>query len=189
MFQIDGTYKLIWVPDKSKEGFPVQVHGTSNLLNEFFPTGLCVTSNEDAKTYQEIFESFDENMKFLMADGAAAITKAWEMATKDNPEFQTFTTERAEVPLSRLMCYFHVDKDCSKIYEKFTNKNHSAEIKDDISIIQLSQSREEFDEANLMFYVKWLSVEDEIIEKFIEYYHHNWVASKQSNWYVGARPK
>ena len=57
-------------------------------------------------------------MKFLMADGAAAITKAWEMATKDNPEFQTFTTERIEVPLSRLMCYFHVDKDCLKIYEK-----------------------------------------------------------------------
>ena len=27
LFQVDGTYKLIWVPDKSKEGFPVQVHG------------------------------------------------------------------------------------------------------------------------------------------------------------------
>ena len=39
-----------------------------------------------------------------------------------------------------------------------------------------------------MFYVKWLFVEDEKIEKFIEYYHHNWVASKQSNWYVGAGP-
>ena len=41
LFQIDGTYKLIWVPDKSKEGHSVQVHGTSNILNEFYSL-VCV---------------------------------------------------------------------------------------------------------------------------------------------------
>ena len=56
LFQIDGTYKLIWIPEKGKEGWCVQVHGTSNILNEFFPTGICVTSEESAKTYTEIFE-------------------------------------------------------------------------------------------------------------------------------------
>ena len=30
LFQIDGTYKLIYIPDKAKEGWSVQVHGTSN---------------------------------------------------------------------------------------------------------------------------------------------------------------
>ena len=76
LIQIDGTYKLIWNPDKCKEGFPVQVHGTSNVINDFFPTGLCVSSNENHETYQEIFESFGDNMNYLMADESRAITKA-----------------------------------------------------------------------------------------------------------------
>ena len=33
VFQIDGTYKLIWIPEKGKEGWCVQVRGTSNLVN------------------------------------------------------------------------------------------------------------------------------------------------------------
>ena len=86
------------------------------------------------------------------------------------------------------MCYFHVDKDCKKLYDKFTNKSHSEEIKHDISVIQLSKTREEFDEANSMFYVKWLSLDDDKINKFIDYYHKYWVTSKQSNWFVGAGP-
>ena len=45
------------------------------------------------------------------------------------------------------MCYFHVDKDCKKVYDKFKNKSHSEEIKHDISVIQLSKSREEFDQS------------------------------------------
>ena len=47
-----------------------------------------------------------------MADGAPAITKAWENITKDSPEFQTYETDRGEAPVSRLMCYLHVGKDC-----------------------------------------------------------------------------
>ena len=55
VFQIDGTYKLIWIPEKEKEGWCVQVHGTSNTVNEFFPSGIVITSDETAKTYEEIF--------------------------------------------------------------------------------------------------------------------------------------
>ena len=58
LLQIDGTYKLIWIPDKQKEGWCVQVHGTSNLVNEFCPTGLAVTSDETAVTYRELFSTF-----------------------------------------------------------------------------------------------------------------------------------
>ena len=86
------------------------------------------------------------------------------------------------------MCYFHVDKDCAKRYDKFRNKALAAEIKHDISIIQLATSRDIFDDANEMFYVKWLSLGDEQIDTFIEYYHNTWVVSKESNWFVGATP-
>ena len=32
LLQKDGTYKLIWIPDKQR-GWCLQVHGTSNLVN------------------------------------------------------------------------------------------------------------------------------------------------------------
>ena len=75
LFQIDGTYKLIYIPDKAKEGWSVQVHGTSNKVNEFFPTGLIITSDETAQTYKEIFESLETLFEYMMADIALVITK------------------------------------------------------------------------------------------------------------------
>ena len=69
LFQIDGTYKLIWIPDKSKEGWSVQVHGTSNSVNEFFPSSIVITSDETAQTYKEIFQSRETTIEYLMADG------------------------------------------------------------------------------------------------------------------------
>ena len=81
-FQIDGTYKLIWIPEKQKEGWCVQVHGTSNLINEFFPTGNAITSEETAVTYKELFQTLETTFNYIMADGSKAITKgkrdAWE---------------------------------------------------------------------------------------------------------------
>ena len=37
--------------------------------------------------------------------------------------------------------------------------------------------------SNMMFYMSIKSIED-----FIEYYHKQWVASNESNWFVGAGP-
>ena len=34
-------------------------HGTSKLVNEIFSTGIVITSDETAKTYEEIFESLE----------------------------------------------------------------------------------------------------------------------------------
>ena len=46
------------------------------MVNEFFPTGIVVTSDETAKTFKEIIESLQITIKYLSADGAASITKA-----------------------------------------------------------------------------------------------------------------
>ena len=46
------------------------------------------------------------------------------------------------------------------------------EIVNDMSSIQLLQTRFEFDEANTMFYMKWLSLDIKSIEDFIEYYQN-----------------
>ena len=62
------------------------------------------------------------------------------------------------------------------------------EILDEVKYIQLSKTRDEFDEINTMFYVKWLSLGSEKIDSFIDYYHEQWVNSGESNWFAGAGP-
>ena len=62
------------------------------------------------------------------------------------------------------------------------------EILDEIKYIQLSKTRDEFDEVNLMFYVTWLSLGNEKVDSFIDYYHEQWVNSGESNWFAGAGP-
>ena len=62
------------------------------------------------------------------------------------------------------------------------------EILDEVKYIQLSKTRDEFDEVNTMFYVKWPSLGSEKVDSFIDYYHEQWVNSGESNWFAGAGP-
>ena len=186
VLHIDGTYKLIWIPEKGKEGWCVQVHGTSNLVNEFFPTGIVITSDETAKTYEEIFESLEVGIKFLMADGASSITKAKENVWKAFEENIKILDDGSKIDQERGMCYPHVQRNCQAKLK--TIPEYEKEILEDIRAIQLSENREEFQESNTMFYVKWLSLGIEKIDQFIGYYHEQWVNSRESNWFVGAGP-
>ena len=54
LIQIDGTYKLIWNPDTCKEGFPVQVHGTSNLLFQLVCALLQMKITKPTKRYLKV---------------------------------------------------------------------------------------------------------------------------------------
>ena len=76
----------------------------------------------------------------------------------------------------RGMCWPHVLREVKGKF-KGVEKNLADEIVNDISSIQLSQTRFEFDEANMMFYMKWFSLSIKSMEDFIEYYHKQWVAS------------
>lgn len=178
-YQIDRTYKLIWIPEKGKEVWCVQVHGTSNLVNEFFPTGIVITSNETAKNYEEIFESIGVEMSFFVADAAASITKAKENIWKAADDNIKVLDDGMEVNLERGMCYPHVQRACQAKLKSIPE--YEKELLEDIKAIQLSESRDEFQEANTMFYVKLLSLDIDEVDGFIGYYHEQWVNSKESN--------
>ena len=139
IFQIDGTYKLIWVPEKQKEGWCVQVFGTSNLVNDFFPAGLAVTSEETAETYEEIILSLDTCFKFLMADGARAISRGKWNATKPTDE-TIINVDGLNIDIERGMCYPHVQRNIKKKLAGL-EKNLLNEILSDVSTIQLSRNR------------------------------------------------
>ena len=100
LFQIDPTYKLIW------KGHNVQVHGTSNEVNEFFPTGLVIASHEDTTTFSEFFKGLEIALKFLLADGSKAITAAKRSVWP----YQ----ETSVVDPQRIMCFPHVARAISK---------------------------------------------------------------------------
>ena len=119
-----------------------------------------------------------------MADGASAITKAKMEVWK--PDVVKILENGTEIDKQRGMCYPHVQRNVQKKLK--TIAEFEKEILDDIKHIQLSETREEFDEANLMFYVKWLSLGDEKVDTFIGYYHEQWVNSAESNWFAGAGP-
>ena len=117
---------------------------------------------------------------------AASITKAKQKvwtATQDNIKI---LDDGSEVDLERGMCYPHVQRNCQAKLK--TIPEYEKEILEDIKAIQLSETRDEFQEANTMLYVKWLSLGIDKVDQFIGYYHQQWVNSKQSNWFVGAGP-
>lgn len=78
------------------------MHGTSNVINEFFPTGLVVASHEDEVTFGEFFKTLNIALNFLLADGSKAITNGKKLAWPQ--------TNPGKIDKQRLMCYPHVDR-------------------------------------------------------------------------------
>ena len=58
LFHLDPTYKL------NEHSCPTMVHGTSNSISEFFPTGLCVGSHDDADTFKRIMQAMEVTEEF-----------------------------------------------------------------------------------------------------------------------------
>ena len=99
------------------------IHGTSNIIHEFFGTGLVMMLNEDTETLTQFCESIEyPQLEQFMADGSTAIT-----------------TAKAEDP-SRLMCFPHTHRAINKRMPK----RYAKDLNTDIKQIQLSQDREEF---------------------------------------------
>ena len=86
------------------------------------------------------------------------------------------------------MCWPHVQRDCENHAKTIRPKEMSEDIMSDISLVQLSQSRDEFDQANLLLFTKWFEEENESVHKFLDYYRKQWVVSNESNWFAGAGP-
>ena len=68
----------------------------------FSLTGICVTSHENAETYSEIFETLSGAFKYLMADGARAITLAKHQVSNNT------SVNENNLDDERLMCWPHV---------------------------------------------------------------------------------
>ena len=117
-----------------------------------------------------------------MADGARAITLAKHQVSNNT------SVNENDLDEERLMCWPHVFRAISKKLSNSVSKDVAKDLIEDISVIQLSQNRNEFDKANELFLLKWLNAGDAKIDTFVAYYNLQWVQSAESNWFVGAGP-
>ena len=67
---LNPTYKLM------NKGFPPFVYGTSKIVHEFFPAGICIASNEDTETFAAVFANMDGDNIKVMGDGDKGLSKA-----------------------------------------------------------------------------------------------------------------
>jgi hypothetical protein len=148
------------------------VTGTSDFAKKFHPILLTFTTNETSKAYEFTFRSlkkgvyevlgYNINPKYLLADGARAITNGFEAAFGND--------------YTRLMCYFHV---------LYNLKKHKAAFQatyNDLKAMHLCINLEEFHFLSKLFISKW----NHVYPEFVQCIKNSWVYSVLKNWFVGA---
>ena len=114
-----------------------------------------------------------KNQKFIpevvIGDGSKSITKA---------------TEKIFPLAKRIMCYFHVAKNI-KDYFRGRNKERLATlIKEDIQVLQLSRSDDEFKMAVDLFIRKWEKTKNS--KRFVKHFTKHYSKGHMANWFEGA---
>lgn len=140
---VDATYKLNW------NGYPLLVCGTVDKNKSFNLISLACCSNEKEADFSFLFkctrnafrkthigQAFDP--KLLISDAADAIRNAF---------YNTFSNAQLDI-----MYYAHVVRNIKKA--DYKNNANKILIKEDISVLQLSKSREVFEELSALFIKK-----------------------------------
>jgi predicted protein tyrosine phosphatase len=177
----DATYKLVW------QGYPVLIVGFSDAERKMHPVGLAVTMREATEDFSFVFSSIakgvslvtDEASSFsptvLICDAAPAIKKGFTDAFKQPPE-------------KTVMCWAHVVMNMDKNLNKIKDKRARAAIRDDITHLQLCPDEKSFQQATLLFLMKWGSSYEDGVRSFVEYFQSSWI-DQNSNWFEGYAPK
>ena len=141
--------------------------GTTDANKKYYPFGIAITLTEDADDFEFIFESvasctrsiFEREFKpsVLVADGSHAISNGFEAAF--GPGF------------SRVMCWAHVIRKVDERLRSISDKQTRAQIRSDISIIQLSSNQALFNKAIKLFMSKWKAHRNATIDDFLAYFH------------------
>ena len=174
----DATFKLI------QHGYPILLVGTTDRDKAFHPFGVVMCSNETDEAFKFIFQSikdtvkdvynFDYLLTILIADAADAITNGFTRVFKEL--------------LTRVMCWFHMKK-AFEAHETYISLESSTkeQIKQDIYVLQLSESIDFFNTSYELFKEKWSSEKNKATDTFLTYFHKVWI-DQHPGWYEGYAP-
>jgi hypothetical protein len=176
----DATYKLLWL------GMPVLIVGTTDAKRQFHPFAIGVCTNETARDFQFVFSSLIEGVKkhfdtdykpdILLADSAPAITNGFKSAFGYQDD-----------DFIRLNCWPHTERNLDKKIKGIKSDKIRREVKTDIHLIQLANTRDDFKFLWDQFCKKWRSKRMSDVSTFVEYMEKNWIKIN-CNWYEGAAP-
>jgi hypothetical protein len=174
----DATYKLL------HHGHPILIVGTTDKDKSFHPFGVALCCNEKEEAFKFIFQSIKECVKeiydfdyqptILVADASEAITNGFKSVFDEL--------------LLRVMCWFHMKKALED-HETYValDPAHKEKIKQDIYVLQLSESNEIFNCAYELFKKKWKQVKNMIVDQFMTYFDKIWI-EQHPGWYEGYAP-
>lgn len=162
----DTTYKMTW------QGFPISPVGTVDKDRKFHLFGTLVSKEEKTDDFRFAFNAVKEgvrnlyqhnmNPKLLISDAAEAI---------HNGAKSVFGAG-----IIILMCWFHAKKAVKKNITRFVTDTHvQAEILDDMSLLNQSNSKEVFDRASVLFLRKYSKY-----EQFCSYFKMEWLVNHRN---------
>ncbi|XP_043197811.1 uncharacterized protein LOC122368178 isoform X2 [Amphibalanus amphitrite] len=165
----DATYKLTW------QGFPAIVASVSDADRHVTPVAFAVSSGETKDDYEMVLRAMKQAIeavsgepfepRVIVADAAEAITLAVE----------------AVFPRAlRRVCWFHVRKNVESYLRRQSAMKKAC--LEDISVLQLAQSEEEFSRASVAMLAKWERQWPE--SDFRKHFQKQWL-EKNSSWYEG----
>ncbi len=106
----------------------------------------------------------------LMADAADSITNGFTAVFGDDG--------------ARGMCWYHARACMFKRSKQIKDKAKRSEIEDQISNLQVLQTKPIFDKAVMLFYHRYFVDNDEEVVNFMVYFKAEWI-DKHSNWFEG----
>ena len=170
VFHIDGTYKI------TSHGYPLVVHGITDLAGVFHPIAFMISSHETEADFYNFYRGLTE--------------LAESLGLSFNPEFFIQDAQRACYNAIKklfprviiLMCYYHVAANLRKHRHLLIKVDRYDELKYDIDIVQQSLSREEYEERRETFYTKW--VEEYLEQAMFDYIHQQWFTGVFTKWQV-----
>ena len=167
--QTDATYKLIW------QGYPAILASVSDASRQTFPVAFAVSSGETAVDYELVLRTMKEGVERISGSSFAP-----RVVVGDSADAISTAVERVFPDALRRVCWFHVRKNIEKHLRKESSMRTTC--LRDISVLQLAQSREQFEQAGSAMLEKWkgLFPTSEFPETFRKLYLH-----RNSSWYEG----
>lgn len=178
MHNTDATYKL------NLQGLPVLMLAISDNNNHCFPIAVAISARERSQDYADLLRTpviGAERMrlnttrpKYVMGDGAVAISSAIEAVYKDT--------------VLRCMCWYHVQSNVKKkMKELNTNSELQLQILRDLQYIQLSSTSPAFFNHFDLMEKKYASNPEG--KAVMDYIRESWIDSKLNGWYEGFAPR
>lgn len=168
----DATHKV------TTEKLPLLAIGVTDINKVLHFTGLTLSCKEKIADYEFTFNAFKQGIHSVT--GQEFTGKPLTLVSDADPAIHRgFENCFGEWVVQIIMCYFHVMLNVQNKY-KFHGSANKKTFKEDLYVLHICSSEQQFDEASRLFVRKWKNVEPEAT-RLID----NSFFKANKNWFIG----